>query len=137
MNKELGNLENLMSILAYRSKSIDKIVQAAVKQRKSTKNIFYEKPKFRKQLAKSANTLESMLASNNKLGEVFSALEKDVLKIKELDELNNQFEMIQDVLVSLDNLVQINDFNEALSDLSHLSDKISKGKMGKLAGRVS
>lgn len=129
-------MENLIQILAHRSKNVDEILQNASTNKDNTKNIFYEKPEFRNQLQQSIQTLERMLHSNNELGKVFGSLEKDMEKMKKLDELNSKFGQIEDVVVSLDNLVQINEFEEILKEMTNVSQKLSKGRFDTITSQV-
>ena len=126
-----------MQVLAYRSKNIDEVVQKSSKNKDTNKNIFYEKPEFRNQLQDSVQTLEKMLRSNEDMGKVFAALEKDVEKMKKLDELNSKFSQIEDVVVSLDNLVKVNDFEDVLSQMSNVSYRLSGGRIDEVAAKVT
>lgn len=125
-----------MQVLAYRSKNIDEVVQNASKGKETNKNIFYEKPEFRNQLQTSIQTLEKMLKSNNELGKVFNTLETDVEKMKKLDELNSKFTQIEDIVVSLDNLVQVNEFEDILTQMSNVSFRLKGGRIEEVTAKV-
>lgn len=61
-------------------------------------NIFYEKPEFRDQIQTSINKLEKMLNSNNEIEKVFTRFSEDVQKMHKLDDLNDKFGEIEDLV---------------------------------------
>lgn len=115
---------------------MDEIVQNASKNKDNNKNIFYEKPELRDHLQKSIQTLEKMLHSNNELGKVFGSLEKDIEQMKQLDVLNDKFGQIEDVVVSLDNLMHVSEFEEVLEQMSSVSQRLANTKLDALASQV-
>lgn len=77
-----------------------------------------------------------MLKSNADLGKVFGTLENDIEKMKKLDDLNSKFSTIEDVVVSLDNLVKVNDFEDILTQMSHISYRLKDGRIDEVTARV-
>lgn len=130
-------MENLTSMLAYRSRTLDEILQNSAKDKKAKGNVFYENPEFRQELQKGAGTLQKMFSSTKGIGELFGAMEKDIKHLKKLEDLNGSFEDIEDLVLMLDNLLKVEELHEALDEINEVSYRFSKINMDKVSNRVS
>ena len=118
-------------MLAERTRTIDNVLQNT-KVNATEGNIFYEKPEFREQIQTSIAKLEKMLSSNNEIERVFKTFNEDVQKMHKLDDLNDKFGEIEDLVVSLDNLVKLNQFEEVLTQMASVSDDLQNMNFSRL-----
>lgn len=125
-----------MRILAERSKTVDKMVIEAKKTSREGENIFYDKPELKNHLQGSIVKMEKMMQSNRDLGTAFGNFEADIEKVKKLDTLNAKFTQVEDVVVSLDNLLQISEYEAILKELTGVVNRFGKDKLEIMANKV-
>ena len=80
--------------------------------------------------------MEKLIHSNTELGKVFETFENDIEKMKKLDDLNEKFGQIEDLVVSLDNLIHVSEFEEILKEMSGVANRLSKDKLETISAKV-